>query len=114
MNADSIDYICRKFGTTLGNLIPQVIKYGTHKSAIQLVLGITFLIIGIFCIVILLKHFKSSYDDWSEIVLLFGGLIFTFLGLGLVIDAAFSLHMWSYSPGVKAYETIFGWIGGES
>ena len=112
MNADQMQIICEKLGTTIDNLLPSVIAYGKHSCTVSFVLCgiITFL-----CIVLAIFGYakvNSDYCDASDWYIL---LIIISIVIGVVCFAVTcctlcELHMWNKFPEIQAYHSILNWL----
>lgn len=111
MGIETIDYICKKLGTTVENLIPTAIKYGIHQERILGIVGICVFVFGLFMIVVTFLT-RNSYTDEVHIGSMIFAIAATPLGIVMIICSAIHINMWNLYPQIKAYEMILNWIGG--
>lgn len=112
MNVDAIQMICDRLGTTVNQLIPEVIKYTTRVNILGLIFGIFMFGLGIVLLVV--AHKLYAKDSWGDLWLLYaiiGGVVFL-IGFVFTILYIGELMAMNASPQIYAYKTIFGWIGG--
>lgn len=112
MNVDAIQMICDRLGTTVNQLIPEVIKYTTKINIWSFIFGIIMLAAGVAILVLARKSYVK--DEWGIcwIALTIVGCAFSLIGFLFTIIYTGELIAMNASPQVYAYKTIFGWIGG--
>lgn len=112
MNIDAIQMICDRLGTTVNQLIPEVIKYATRVNILGLIFGLFMFGIGTILLVTAHKAYKKNkYADSWVIYIVIGSVVFL-IGFVFAILYIGELLAMNASPQVYAYKTIFGWIGG--
>lgn len=111
MNIDAIQMICDKLGTTVNQLVPEVIRYETRMNTVGLIMGAIILIIGVICIRLAFYLDKHS-SDCVEVPFFIIGVLGLVIGFFMVFIFAYKLIALNTSPQIYAYKTIFGWIGG--
>ena len=112
MNADAIQMICDRLGTTVNQLIPEVIKYTTRVNILGLIFGIFMFGLGI--VLLIAAHRLYQKDSWGDLWVIFTitGAVTFFIGFIFTIIYIGELMAMNASPQIYAYKTIFGWIGG--
>lgn len=112
MNADAIQMICDRLGTTVSQLIPEVIKYTTRVNILGLIFGIFMFGLGI--ALLIAAHRLYEKDHWGDLwlVLTVVGVVIFFIGFIFTILYIGELMAMNASPQIYAYKTIFEWIGG--
>lgn len=111
MSTDAIQMICDRLGTTVNQLVPEVIRYETKMNSVGLIIGVIITVISLLCLcarIYFAKH--SSYD--MEVPFLIIGVIGLTVGLLMTFIFVSELIALNTSPQIYAYKTIFGWIGG--
>lgn len=111
MSVDTIQMICDKLGTTVNQLVPEVIRYETRMNYVGLIIGAIIVVVSLLCLcagIYFASH--SSYE--MEVPFLVIGTIGLTVGLIMVFVFASELIALNTSPQIYAYKTIFGWIGG--
>lgn len=112
MNVDAIQMICDRLGTTVSQLIPEVIKYTTRVNILGLIFGI--FMFGFGFVLLIAAHRLYQKDSWGYLWLLYviiGAVVFL-IGFVFTILYIGELMAMNASPQIYAYKTIFGWIGG--
>lgn len=112
MNAEAIELICEKLGTTVEKLLPSVIEYETSKIHAY---GFICLFVFVFSIgLICLGFTKWAYrTDLDVGFFLFGGGFFSgSIIFGIVV--IYNSWLWNINPTMKAWETVLSWVASKS
>lgn len=110
MNEQAILALCEKLGTTVEELIPKVIAYGLHQSAVELIIFGLVTVCGLGACIFGRRLEKKDPDTFAPIVFyIFGcvGLIFGIVGIGFSIS---DVYLWNTVPEATAYRTLLNWI----
>ena len=112
MNADAIQMICDRLGTTVNQLVPEVIKYTTKVNIWSFIFGIIMLAVGIVILVLARKSYAKDELGFAWIISTIIGSIFSLIGFLFSVIYASEIIAMNASSQVYAYKTIFNWIGG--
>lgn len=112
MNTDTIQMICDKLGTTVNQLVPEVIRYETKMNSVGLIIGIAITAISIFFLIVAF-YFEKHSSDCMEVPFFILGVVGLVAGLLMTFVFVHELIALNTSPQIYAYKTIFGWITGD-
>lgn len=112
MTTDTIELICEKLGTTIEELVPDVIAYNVQSAKVWIVIGIFLFSIGIILtfVAIMTCVKKSNPLNESDFWMWIFSIIFLVAGISITCAKAWSLRAFTIAPRLSAYKEIASWF----
>lgn len=108
---DVVNELCTRLGTSIERLLPTAIDYGRKVDTIIFLAGLCVLIFGVI-LAIAAKHYANNWEYDICTALGAFAIVAIPVGIGMMIRAWMSLHMWALYPDMKAYKMILQWVSG--